>query len=139
MTSTRRGAPFALLALALVGCVERTLEIRSDPPGAKAYLDDEPVGVTPVTVPFSFYGTREVRLARDGYRPHRALVTLNPPVYEWFPLDFLFENLLPFTLRDAHVHEAVLDPRPSGEAAAREEEEFLRRAEEARKAGEPAR
>jgi hypothetical protein len=33
------------------------------------HLNDEPVGRTPVRVPFTFYGVYDVRLAKDGYEP----------------------------------------------------------------------
>lgn len=126
----------SLLAGSSVACVERTLQIRSSPPGARAYLDDQEVGRTPITVPFDFYGTRRVRLTLDGHRPHEGDAPLPIPVYEWIPLDFVFENLVPFTLHDAHVYEATLVPLPTGEAAARETEAMLKRAEDARRTGD---
>jgi hypothetical protein len=64
---------FALLALTLAaatgGCVERTISITSEPTGALVYLNDEEVGRTPLTVPFTFYGTYDVRLEHEGYQP----------------------------------------------------------------------
>ena len=33
-------ALLATVSLSLAGCVERTLTVRSDPPGARIYLDD---------------------------------------------------------------------------------------------------
>lgn len=53
----------------LTGCVQRQITITSDPPGALVYLNDEEVGRTPLTVPFTFYGTYDVRLEADGYEP----------------------------------------------------------------------
>lgn len=55
--------------LLLTGCVERTITITSDPPGALVYLNDEEVGRTPVTVPFTFYGTYDVRLEHEDFQP----------------------------------------------------------------------
>jgi len=52
--------------LAMVGCIERTITITSDPSGALVHLNDEEVGRTPVVVPFTFYGTYTVRLEHDG-------------------------------------------------------------------------
>ncbi len=49
--------------------MERTISITSDPPGALVYLNDEEVGRTPLAVPFLFYGTYDVRLEREGYKP----------------------------------------------------------------------
>lgn len=50
-----------------VGCVERTVTLTSEPAGALVHLNDEPVGRTPVTVAFTFYGIYDVRLEKDGY------------------------------------------------------------------------
>ena len=47
------------------GCVQRMIKITSDPPGALVRLNDEEVGRTPVTVPFTFYGVYDVRLHRE--------------------------------------------------------------------------
>lgn len=60
-------AVVGLLVVALgVGCVQRTITITSEPSEALVYLNDEEVGRTPVTVPFTFYGTYDVRLEREG-------------------------------------------------------------------------
>ncbi len=48
------------------GCVERTITITSDPPYALVWLNDEEIGRTPVTVPFTFYGKYDVRLIHEG-------------------------------------------------------------------------
>lgn len=56
-------------ALAMAGCqVQRTIHIKSQPSGALVRLNDQEVGRTPVSVPFVFYGTYSVRLAKDGYQ-----------------------------------------------------------------------
>ncbi len=61
----------AILALAAVcmgptGCVQRTITITSDPPHAIVWLNDEEIGRTPVTVPFTFYGKYDVRIVHEG-------------------------------------------------------------------------
>ena len=53
----------------LGGCVERVIRITSEPTGALVYLNDEEVGRTPVTVPFTFYGTYGVRIEHDDHLP----------------------------------------------------------------------
>lgn len=58
-----------LALLTATGCVERTISITSEPDGALVYLNDEEVGRTPVTVPFTYYGTYDVRLEHEGYQP----------------------------------------------------------------------
>ena len=104
--------------LAASGCVERILQVRSDPPGAVAYVGGEKAGTTPCDHPFTFNGTVDVTLrgpsepTRWGYLSHREMVTLSPPWYEIFPLDFFSELLLPWTVRDEHVLEVRLVPSP---------------------------
>ena len=51
------------------GCVQRRIRVTSRPTGALVYLNDEEVGRTPITVPFTFYGTYDVRLLLDGHQP----------------------------------------------------------------------
>lgn len=58
-----------LIALTSVGCVQRMISITSEPAGALVHLNDEEVGRTPLQVPFKFYGTYDVRLEKDGYKP----------------------------------------------------------------------
>jgi hypothetical protein len=54
---------------AALGCVERTVTMTSEPSGALVHLNDREVGRTPVTVPFTHYGTYDVRLRKAGHRP----------------------------------------------------------------------
>ena len=49
--------------------------LRSDPSGARAYVDDHYVGLTPVMTQVS-YGTHVVRLELDGYETWNAPVTV---------------------------------------------------------------
>ena len=78
----------ALIAcFSLAGCVERALVINSEPPGARCYIDSEFVGETPLVLPFTFYGEREIILRLDGYLSVREVVSLSPPWYEYIPLD----------------------------------------------------
>lgn len=58
---------FACLA-ASGGCAQRTITVTSEPAGALVHLNDEEVGRTPLTVPFTFYGVYDVRLQADGYK-----------------------------------------------------------------------
>lgn len=126
---------FALLALLVSapGCVLRTLEVRSTPAGATVYLDDTEVGVTPLDLPFDFYGTRDIRVAKQGYRPHQGEVALGAPWYEWIPFDFVSEVLWPGTIRDRHAYAVTLEPIPAPDETVAgttdEEDAFLARAE----------
>ncbi len=86
----------ALLATATVGCIQRTITVTSEPSGALVYLNDEEVGRTPVTVPFTFYGMYDVRLEKDGYQTQNDAREAEAPIYEWPGIDLFFE-LLPVT------------------------------------------
>ncbi len=100
------GRTIVLLALVLVaasGCVRRRLNVRSNPPGALVYVDNQQIGTTPCSVDFTYYGTREIRLIKPGYET----LTLNQPIptpwYQIPPLDFVSENLVPAKIRDSRT------------------------------------
>ncbi len=77
--------------VALAGCVERTLTVRSEPSGALVHLNDVEVGRTPVTVPFRFYGTYDVRLSKDGYQTLQTPKKATPPWWDVPGPDLLAE------------------------------------------------
>ena len=52
--------------LGSAGCVERMLQIRSDPSGASVYVNGKPAGTTPLEHSFDYYGTFEVALRAKG-------------------------------------------------------------------------
>jgi hypothetical protein len=113
----------------LAGCVERLLVIRSQPTGAEVYIDGEKRGVTPHTEKYAYYGTREVTLAKKGYRTYRQNIVLNAPWWQVFPMDLLTDVALPFTITDRVDLEVPLEKEPAGAGAF---QETLKRAEEAR-------
>ncbi len=123
----------AASAGALSGCVERLVTVRSEPPQADVYVDDNYVGRTPCEVPYTWYGTRSLAVEKKGYRSVKELMVLRPPWWQIPPLDFVTDVVLPFTIRDRSEYSFTLAP----EAASREEfEEVRRRAAELReKAG----
>ncbi len=98
------------------GCVLRTLTINSEPSGATVYLDNTPVGETPVTIPFTYYGTRKITLEKtdaDGkliYERKIVYEKISTPVYQYFPLDFFSEIVLPVDIKDEHFFTYRLDP-----------------------------
>ena len=117
-----------ILTLGCFGCVERKLTIRSDPPGGKVWLDGVEVGETPVTVPFTFYGTREVVVEKDLYRTVKLVVPVGAPAYQIFPLDFFTEVVLPVNIVDQRVVHVGLE-----RLTATAKEEVLHRATELKK------
>jgi hypothetical protein len=101
----------ALVSVVSIGCVRRRLTVRSNPPGALVYIDDQEIGTTPVSTSFVYYGTRKIRLVRDGYETLTVLENVRPPWYQLPPLDFVSENLWPSELRDERVVNFQLVPK----------------------------
>ena len=103
------------VAIAIVsetGCVRRRLTVRTNPPGAMVHIDKQPIGLTPVSTSFIFWGKRDFEVSRDGYRTERFLRKFSPPWYEIPPLDFFSETLWPFEKRDEHIVDLQLTPEP---------------------------
>jgi hypothetical protein len=117
-----------LLFLTNLGCVQRRLTLRSFPEGAMAYVDDQEIGQTPVSTPFTYYGTRDVRLEKDGYETVHVQERLDAPWYLTPPLDFFVENFWPVEIRDEREVEFELQP-----ATLTPQAELLPRAEEQRR------
>lgn len=102
----------AIFCIFLSGCIRKRMTVRSNPPGAMAYIDKQPIGLTPVSTSFTYYGTRNFELVRDGYRPERFLRKISPPWYAIPPLDFFTETLWPFEQRDERIIDVQLTPAP---------------------------
>jgi len=120
----------AALVPALVpagGCVQRRMTIRSSPPGALVYVDDYQIGTTPVSTDFIYYGTRKIRLVKDGYETLTVRQPFPIPWYEVFPLDFVTENLWPWEIRDERVVDLAMTT-----TASTPPESVVARAEQAR-------
>ncbi len=104
-----------LLAVAIcagsVGCVQRRITIRSNPPGALVYVDDYQIGTTPCSTDFVYYGTRKVRLSLSGYETLTVMQPIPTPWYQYPGLDFVSENLVPGEIRDERVVEYQLKPQ----------------------------
>jgi hypothetical protein len=111
--AARRTCVVALAVLALCGsgCVERRMIIRSNPPGALVYVDDNEVGLTPVAISPIYYGTRKIRLVKDGCETLTILQSVPPPWYEVPPLDFFSETLIPGKIRDERTFDYQLYPQ----------------------------
>jgi PEGA domain len=94
----------------MAGCVQRRLTIRSNPPGARVYVGDEEIGTTPVSTDFVYYGTRKIRLVKDGYETMVVNQPIPAPWYQIPPLDFVSENIVPGEVRDERVVNYQLVP-----------------------------
>ena len=117
-----------VIVLAASGCVQRRMTIRSNPPGALVYVDDYQLGTAPVSQDFVYYGTRKIRLVKDGYETLTVRQPFPLPWYQIFPLDFVSENLVPWGIRDERVVDLALVP-----AASTPPESVVGRAEQARR------
>ena len=123
----RAAVVIAVLLAGVAGCVQRRMTIRSNPPGALVYVDDYQIGTTPVSHDFVYYGTRKIRLVKDGYETLTVRQPIPLPWYEIFPLDFVSENLIPWEIRDERVIDLAMQPASSEPA-----ESVAARAEQAR-------
>jgi PEGA domain len=140
MIKTIRSFHFLILVaiiFAFSGCVTRSITVKTEPSNALVYLDNELVGESPVTVPFTYYGTRKIMIEKkdeDGVLTHERTIVyekIKAPVYEIFPLDFFSEILWPRELKDDHVlsyNLAELEPLSVKER----QEKILKNAEELR-------
>jgi hypothetical protein len=114
---TRRTRPFAppLLALLLpplvlaTGCVgvRRQLTVESEPAGALVYVNGEEVGRTPLTHPFLYYGTMDVKLRKEGYETLEDQPRVWAPFWQVPPLDLVAEA---FSFTDRHRLSYELTP-----------------------------
>jgi len=129
----KRYLPVTLAAACLVitGCygqVQRTITIESEPPGAVLWLNDNEVGRTPCTVPFTWYGTYGIRLEYPGYEPLVTTAGVRAPWWEWIPLDLASETVAPGVHEDAHAFRfALKKAEPADPNSLRERAEALRR------------
>jgi hypothetical protein len=115
MMRGRIGLVCALMLLCC-GCVQRTMKLTSDPPGALIYLNGVEVGRTPVERDFTWYGTYDVEVRKDGYETLKTRSKVIAPWWQWVPID-LFAEALP--LRDRRwlsytmtpISQAAVDPQ----------------------------
>jgi hypothetical protein len=98
-------------AVMLSGCVERRLTIVTQPQGAKVVLNDQEIGVSPVTVPFKWYGDYWVRISKAGFETLDTHRDLKAPLHDWFPFDFVAEILYPGRIVDAYEWSFDLSPK----------------------------
>lgn len=106
------------------GCVHRRLTVRSDPPGALVQFEGQEVGYSPVSLDFTYYGTREITLTKAGYETERIYQRISPPWYQVPPLDFFSDNLWPFPVTDRRDFTYQLRKQrivPTGEVVGRGE------------------
>jgi hypothetical protein len=91
------------------GCVERTLTVQSDPPGALVYLNDQEIGRTPMEHDFVWYGKYDVLLRLDGYETLKTTANVSMPIYELPPIDLLAE-CMPIPFKDRKSYHYTMTP-----------------------------
>lgn len=101
--------PAAALLTALCGCVERVMQVESDPPGALVHLNGEEAGRTPMRKNFLWYGTYDVEVRKEGHRTQTRRTRVWAPWWQIPPIDLLAE-IVPLPLRDTHVVRYTLEP-----------------------------
>lgn len=90
--------------------VRRRITIKTTPPGALVYIDDQEIGVTPVSTSFTYYGTRKIQIVKDGYETVTVLREIKPPWYQIPGIDFVTENLISREFRDERLLQFKLVP-----------------------------
>ena len=100
-----------VLLLTFVGCVERTITVRTNPPGALVTINEVEKGRSPVTFDFTWYGDYRVLIESPEYETLETHRLTEAPIYQWPVLDFVSEVLLPFNFHDHHDWHFTLSPR----------------------------
>jgi hypothetical protein len=112
--------PTMLVLLALVlagaGCVRRVIDITSDPPGARVWVNDREAGRTPCSVEFTHYGRYDVRLRREGFEPVAGWGDADEPVWDFVGCDLVSE-VVPARLTSRVQWHFTLIPTDKDEAA----------------------
>ena len=130
--------------LCLAGCVERTLVIRSDPSGARTFLDGREIGTTPFETPFTWYGKRDILLIKaapsleESFDPearaynYSGTLELKRPGHQTPGIDVFSDLINPTKIEDRQEFDFKLEPVPIDEDDEAYAELLLERAEELR-------
>lgn len=89
-----------VLLVGSTGCVERRYVIESKPQGALVLQNGVPIGHTPCDATFTYYGTYNFTLIKDGYETQTFSQRIAPPWFAYPPIDFVAENLYPGHIED---------------------------------------
>jgi hypothetical protein len=129
----KRALPLALGAALLgAGCVERSLLVESDPPGARLFVNGLPTGTTPARVRYVHDGRFDVRLEKEGHHSVHGEVTTRRAVDAVPGPDFVAENVWPGRIRRCTRAFFVLPPLKADSYTKEEVAALLRQAEDFR-------
>lgn len=98
------------------------MTVRTNPTGATVSVDNQVIGTTPAATSFVYYGTREIRVEKDGYRTETIRRRINPPWYQVPVVDFVAETLWPGEIRDERIIDIEMVPKelePTGDVLGR--------------------
>ncbi|HZU95355.1 MAG TPA: hypothetical protein VFF73_01520 [Planctomycetota bacterium] len=125
------------------GCLDRTLVVKPDPEDAHVFVDGQELprrviaiyeagqvssAVDPAEYRYEHYGIHKVVVRKLGYEAKEQIVTLDPPWYQVFPIDFVTDVLWPGTIEDRREVEIKLEPRADLQDADKAAREVIERA-----------
>ncbi|HVT88636.1 MAG TPA: PEGA domain-containing protein [Tepidisphaeraceae bacterium] len=105
------------LLVAMSGCVQRTMNVTSDPDGAIVFMNGQEIGRTPLTRDFLWYGTYDVQVRKEGYETLNERTRVIAPIWQWPPFDLAAE-FWPGRLKDIRHLSYKLKPATTGPADA---------------------
>jgi hypothetical protein len=92
------------------GCVERQFIVKTNPAAAIVFDNNKPISASPADNQFEFYGIHRFTIVKDGFQTLQVDQPIPRPWYQYFPFDFVAENMIPWTIRDVRVFEYNLVP-----------------------------
>ena len=125
-----RGGLLIASVFLVSGCVTRTLRVTTEPAGAEVWINDAPVGTSPVAVRFHYYGTYRIAARKAGFAHAERTEDLIAPWYAWTPFDFFSEVVFPGEIQDRREVKITLEKL---DAKAPDAETMVGRLREARK------
>ena len=99
----------ALLPL-LAGCVDRRFVVTTNVPGAQVFVDNKPLGPSPVDSKWDFAGGYTFTALAPGYEPLEQRVKFKAKWYMYPPFDLIAESFYPGRIEDVRRVELTLQP-----------------------------
>lgn len=110
-TRIRTALAALMVCLAMSGCVNRRLIVRTEPEGAFVTMDGVSLGYTPLAAAYTYGGSRDIQIEKDGYETVKQKVDLRDPIYLRPPFSFIPENFSPVEIRHQPVLDFQLQPK----------------------------
>ena len=116
---------FTLIAVSIAiflnfGCIERKFVIITNPADSEVYIDGKYVGNSVlrnkndpntgrIEIPFVYYAPREIIIKKKNYESRSEFLKPTTPWYDYFPVDFFTEILIPYTIKVRFLYRFDLD------------------------------